>query len=138
MSIYHMMNGVNPMTFLILPMLGKHPDEYPRFRDVFAGDESRPEYDRHIMVYTRTGGGNRPDYAAENGEMMKHPDYVDNYDDQEDSTYAVWVFKVPEKWSADYDKIMEKRVLEVSDEYKDEMYRVYPKLTDAFNKLFGR
>lgn len=35
MSLYNMLNGVNPCTFLILPMLGKHPDEYPRFRDCF-------------------------------------------------------------------------------------------------------
>ncbi len=33
MSLYNMINGVNPATFFILPMLGKHPDEYPRFRD---------------------------------------------------------------------------------------------------------
>jgi len=26
-------NGANPSTFFILPMLDKHPDEYPRFRD---------------------------------------------------------------------------------------------------------
>lgn len=32
-----MINGVNQATFYILPMLGKHPDEYPRFRDCFTG-----------------------------------------------------------------------------------------------------
>ena len=40
MSLYNMLHGVNPSTFFILPMLGeKHPDEYPRFRDCFIGDD---------------------------------------------------------------------------------------------------
>ena len=37
------MNGVNPATFFILPMLGKHPDEFPRFRDCWAGRTSTDE-----------------------------------------------------------------------------------------------
>jgi hypothetical protein len=37
MSLYNMMNGANPATFFILPMLGeKHPEQYPRFRDCFV------------------------------------------------------------------------------------------------------
>lgn len=52
MSLYNMINGVNPATFIILPMLGKHPDEYPRFRDCFIKDGM-------IEVYTRVGGNNR-------------------------------------------------------------------------------
>ena len=34
-----MINGVQPATFFLLPMLGKHPDEYPRFRDCFVGKQ---------------------------------------------------------------------------------------------------
>lgn len=48
-----MLHGVNPATFLILPMLGKHPDEYPRFRDCFITE------DDHILILTRVGGPNR-------------------------------------------------------------------------------
>jgi len=47
------MNGVNPCVFFILPMLGKHPEEYPRFRDCFVVDEEHPEYDNCIHIYTR-------------------------------------------------------------------------------------
>ena len=49
-----MINGVNPATFLFLPMLGKHPDEYPRFRDCFISEDETQK-----IVFTRVGGGNR-------------------------------------------------------------------------------
>lgn len=41
MSLYNMVNGMNQATFFVLPMLGRHPDEYPRFRDCFAGKTER-------------------------------------------------------------------------------------------------
>lgn len=65
MSLYNMICGVNPAAFFILPMLGKHPDEYPRFRDCFVSDD-----ETSIEVLTRVGGGNRG-YGEE--ELMKHP-----------------------------------------------------------------
>jgi hypothetical protein len=136
--MYNMVHGVNPFTFIVLPMLGKHPDEYPRFRDCFGGDESKPEYDGHILVYTRTGGSNRADYWVEISAMRQLPEYVADYDDAEDDTYAMFVFSVPERWTADYEKIINGKLVEVSDEYKDEMCRVYPKLADKFNEMFGR
>lgn len=136
MSLYNMVCGVSPAAFFILPMLGKHPDEYPRFRDCFTADPEHPEYDGHIHVYTRTGGGNRDDYEAENAAMMDHPEYVANWDDSYDRTYASWVFRVPEKWRADFDKIAAGRLPEVSDEYKAELYRIFPKLKEKFDELF--
>jgi hypothetical protein len=30
MSLYNMVHGTTQATFFVLPMLGKHPDEYPR------------------------------------------------------------------------------------------------------------
>ena len=43
MSLYNMINGVQPAAFFVLPMLGKHPDEYPRFRDCFIGKVNSDE-----------------------------------------------------------------------------------------------
>ncbi len=137
MSLYNMINGVNPATFFILPMLGEHPDAYPRFRDCFLKDESRPEYDNHIHIYTRTGGGNREEYENENEEMCLHPEYVTDFDDDFDSTYATFVFKVPEKWSADFKKITDGNIKDISPEYKAELYRIYPKLTEKLNEIFN-
>lgn len=72
MSLYNMIHGMNPIAFFVLPMLGdKHPDEWPRFRDVFLKDEEHPEYDMFIHVYTRVGGGNRNEGYGEE-ELYKH------------------------------------------------------------------
>lgn len=128
MSLYNLINNMNPAPYFILPMLGKHPDEYPRFRDCFIADADHPEYDNHIHLYTRTGGGNRAKYEKENETIRKIKGFVTDYDDSFDSTFAHWVFKVPERWQEDFNKIIDGRVKEISTEYKAELYRIYPKL----------
>jgi hypothetical protein len=150
MSLYNMINGVNQATFFILPMLGKHPDEYPRFRDCFIGElENSDENDQFgipqkktsdekvISVYTRVGGGNRDDYESEIEEIQKMPNYLKDYDDDFDNTFATFVFSIPEKWKTDFDKITEGNANEVSDEYKQELKRVFPKLAEKFDAMFA-
>ena len=132
MSLYNMMHGVNPITFFIIPMLGdKHPEEYPRFRDVFLKDSSHPEYDMFIHVYTRVGGANR-DYDYGQDELMKHPNFVATFDDQEDPTYGTYVFSVPDKWKADFDLMCDSaddfNPNLISQELKDQIDKVFPKL----------
>jgi len=130
MSLYNMMNGVNPATFFILPMLGeKHPDNYPRFRDCFITEEDK------ICVYTRVGGGNRNCGYGED-ELYDHPNYLNTEDDDYDSTYASYYFSVPEEWKVDFGKIKEGNLSEVSTNYQERLYNVFPKLTDTFDKLF--
>lgn len=136
MSFYNMLHGVNPAAFFYLPMLDKHPDEYPRFRDCFLKDGEHPEFDNHIHVYTRTGGGNREGYAEENQEMRSHPNFVADFDDSDDSTYASWVFSIPEKWRPDFDLLRKGELSSVSDDYKKQMVKVFPKLKEKLSKLF--
>lgn len=149
MSLYNAINGVNQATFFILPMLGKHPDEYPRFRDCFIGGlENADENDQFgipqkktseekvISVYTRVGGGNRDDYESQIEELQKMPNYLRDYDDDFDSTFATFVFSIPEKWKADFDKITEGKANEISDDYKAELKRVFPKLAEKFDTMF--
>lgn len=141
MSLYNMINGVNPCAFFFLPMLGKHPDEYPRFRDCFLRDPDRPQYHDHIHVYTRVGGGNRDEYEEDIAELRAMPTFVTDHDDDFDSTYATFVFKVPDQWRADFDTLLAGKdgdgsVPKISTEYKAELIRVYPKLTDKINELF--
>jgi len=144
-----MINGVQPSTFFILPMLGKHPDKYPRFRDCFIGKQySDDEVDefgipkhKHgeeelISVYTRVGGDNKEGYKKEIAEMRKHPEFVEDYDDDFDNTFATYVFRVPEKFKGDFKKIKEGKLKEISQEYKDLLYKVYPKLKDKFDDIF--
>lgn len=137
MSLYNMMHGVNPSAFFVLPMLGKHAESYPRFRDCFLADEEHPRYDNHILVYTRVGGGNREDYQEQIDELRASPNYVSDYDDSFDCTFATFVFSVPEEWKEDYGKIKSGKLLEISEAYKKKLYEIYPKLTDKFNEIFN-
>lgn len=137
MSLYNMVNGATAATFFVLPMLGKHPDEYPRFRDCFIRDGDHPEYDDHIQIYTRTGGGNREEYADENEAMRQMPGFVDDFDDSFDSTFASWVFKVPEQWQADFELVMAGKLRELSPAHQAEIRRVFPKLKERLNELWG-
>ena len=118
-------------------MLGKHPDNYPRFRNVFLKDEEYPEYDNHIHVYTRVGGGNRESYEDEITELQSMPGYVTDHDDSFDSTFATFVFSVPDEWKPDFDKIISGDVKTVSAEYQARLRAVFPKLNDKWNQLFN-
>ena len=129
MSLYNMINGVNPATFFILPMLGeKHPDNYPRFRDCFVDNNE-------IHVYTRVGGGNRNCEFGEE-ELQQHPNYLRDFDDEYDSTYATYVFSIPDEFKNDFDLITSGKIKEISETYKERLYKVYPKLKDTFDKMF--
>lgn len=136
MSLYHMLRGVSGVTFLVLPMLGKHPDAYPRFRDCFLSDEEHPEHVGRILVYTRVGGGNRDDYASEIEALRHSPQYVTDYDDSFDSTYAMFVFAVPEEWQSDYDKIAAGDLKGVSDAYVEKCCSVFPKIEEKLRNTF--
>ena len=130
-----MLFGMSPAVAWVLPMLGKHPDEYPRFRDCFLGDPDHPEYDNHIHIYTRVGGGNRGDYEEEIKKLRSIPGYVDDFDDEFDSTFATFVFEVPGEWRADCLLIVSGKGKQMSQGYKNQLYRVYPELKDKFMSI---
>ena len=109
-------------------MLGKHPEKYPRFRDCFVRDNK-------IHIYTRTGGGNREYYEKENNIIRDMDGFVNDFDDSFDSTFATWVFDVPEKWETDFDKIINGDTKSISKEYRDELKRIFPKLADKFDRI---
>ena len=123
MSLYNMICGFNPACVVLMPMLGRKQEEYPRFRDCFLSDD-----EKHIVIYTRVGGYNRGcGYGEE--ELYKDPNFVDTYDDGFDNTYASYVFNVPEKWKDDFEKIVSGD-LNVSDEYFNYVCEFYPKLAE--------
>ena len=130
MSLYNMVNGFNPACIILLPMLGRSQQEYPRFRDCFLSRDKK-----HIAIYTRVGGGNRNcGYGEE--ELYKDPNFVTTYDDEFDSTYGTYVFKIPEKWQADFNKIVVCQFNEVSDDYVACVKEMFPKLSEMIDKLF--
>ena len=128
MSLYNLMNGINPAAIFILPMLGHHPDWYGRFRDCFVDDGM-------IHVYTRLGGGNREDYEDIIKKIRAHPDFVTDRDDDFDCTYATFIFNVPKQWQADFDLIMVGKLTDISTLYQAELDRAHPKLKKYFHAL---
>ena len=133
MSLYNMINGFNPACVLIMPMLGRKQDEYPRFRDCFVTEE------KNIAIYTRVGGRNRNCGFGEE-ELYEDENFLTTYDDDFDSTYATYEFKVPEKWKSDFDKILGSDFASVSVEYIEYLKQFYPKLAEqgVFEKIFNK
>jgi len=114
LSLYNLLFGVNKIAPLLLFILDiDQPDERwdsGRFRDIYLNEDGTK-----IILYTRNGGGNRPHWGfsyakSQEGEdcrcpgciisykLPKHPNYISDYDDDFDSTYACVEFDVPEQF----------------------------------------
>jgi len=91
MSLYNMVNGINPAAGKLLSMIGIDPKAIPRFRDVWISEDLNT-----ITILTRTGGGNRDDYAGSNAALAESPLYLNDEDDDFDSTFAKFNYRVPE------------------------------------------
>ena len=107
MSFYNMMCGNNPcyqMPHAVLATVGELPD-IPRYRDTYTLVEG--DGIPYIVIYTRTGGGNREEYEDQNQEMGTHPLYVSDWDDDFDSTFAHFKYRVPEDWVDDVNRFHE-------------------------------
>ncbi len=138
MSFYNIMHGFNPSCLYVLPMLDKHPDEYPRFRDCFTRNKDHPEYDGYIHVYTRTGGANRLEWTIENHMFEEMDGYVTSFDDSFDSTFATWVFEVPPQWKDDFNHLMAGNHKAISPALRDQVKNVYPNLAHKVDELFDQ
>jgi hypothetical protein len=123
-GLYNLVHGVNPSTFLILPMLGKHPDEYYRFRDCFVSENDT------ILIFTRG--------KDEYNNLTNNPNFIKTWKWYEDETYHYYEFSVPDKWKSDFKLITENDLHNVSKEYIDEICRVYPKISDKITEIFKR
>lgn len=131
MSFYNMMHGYNPACLIIMPMLGRRQEDYPRFRDCFVVNKE------NIVILTRVGGNNRGcGYGEE--ELLEDSHFVRTFDDDFDSTYGYYLFTVPDKWKKDFDTIMEGRFSDVSDEYVEYLEQFWPDAAKkgVFKKIF--
>lgn len=94
MSLYNSLFGVNPFTPILLGVLNTRVEQIPRFRDVFVENDE-------IIIYTRTGGGNRDEYdrpdcpGPSNADLRNIPGYLRDEDDSFDSTFAYFHYAVP-------------------------------------------
>lgn len=121
MSLYNLLHGVDPASHVALAMLKLTKADVGRFRDTyFAKDEDGVV---RIFVYTRNGGGNREHWDGWGADdatgtpgkpagetcgcpgcvighrLPKHPQYVRDYDDDFDCTYATIVFGIPPEFA---------------------------------------
>jgi hypothetical protein len=90
-----MLFGVNAFSSTLLQMLGTTPNKIPRYRDCFLSKDGT-----EIIIYTRTGGGNREAYEVENESLRLIPGFKRDEDDDFDCTYASFFFEVPEHFKA--------------------------------------
>ncbi len=95
-----MIHGENMLSGALLAILGIHKNDVPRYRDCYFDG-------KHIIIYTRTGGGNRDDYAGSNDELCKLHGYLFDEDDDYDCTYANFHYKVPEQFNHMLDKLQQ-------------------------------
>lgn len=113
MSMYSIMHGKNPDADILLTILDFDQPEgqWPtgRFRDIYPNADGS-----EIILYTRNGGGNREHRDNRvgiiegeeclctaciiNHHLPKHPNYLRDWDDDFDSTYAYVAFSVPKEY----------------------------------------
>lgn len=106
MSLYNMLNGMNPIAGKLLSMIGIEPNSIPRFRDAWISKNFET-----ITILTRTGGNNRGEYFLENAKMAENPNYLSDEDDDFDSTFAKFNYRVPEDQKSLFSKEMEAAAL---------------------------
>ena len=133
MSLYNALFGFNIACVYLMPMLGRKQEEYPRFRNCFLGDDEET-----IEIYTRVGPSNMGCGFGEE-EIMKDPLFVRMEPDGFDPTYGTYIFSVPDKWKEDFHKIIDGKIKETSDEYKQMIREFFPseKMQELINKTFG-
>lgn len=93
MSLYNSLFGENNLAPVLKSVLKLDTENYPtgRYRDIYLDGDK-------ITLYTRNGGGNREDYQFVFDALSKHPNYIRNYDDDFDCTYAYVEFSIPDQF----------------------------------------
>ena len=130
MSLYNKLFGENEDAIALLGMLSLTKQDFERYRDVYLNKEGTK-----IIVLTRVGGDNRKDYKDVFKNMKKHPNYIKNYDDKFDKTYAYFEFDVPEKYQYTCKSIAPKEDrLSVGDMFKKEYKQMKIPGTEAYKR----
>lgn len=95
--MYNLAFGPTHQKLPAVAVSGIDPERIGRYRDVWIERDADESEDTLIVaVYTRNGGGNRDDQAEAIAYMRSLPTYVSDADDQFDSTYATFRFRIHE------------------------------------------
>lgn len=97
MSLYEALFSRNSIWQSLSVVLGigegtLFPTEVRRLRDLYL---VRQDEGFTIRVFTRLGGGNRPDYLDTIVGLQQHPRYIRDWDETIDSTYATFEYQFP-------------------------------------------
>lgn len=95
MSFYNLICKVNPLSRWLLATIHLTITDIPRFRDVWCNLALT-----ELTIYTRTGGGNREQFAEHNAALCAHPLYLRDADDEFDNTFASFTFSIPPEQTA--------------------------------------
>ena len=90
--MYNTLFGVNYLASVCLSAVDILVLEVERFRDAIFFKKGKKHF---VEVLTRTGGKNRENFP--NKSLKENKNYVEDYDDEYDNTYAHFIFQVPEK-----------------------------------------
>ena len=116
MSLYNRLFGENENAIPLLGMLSLTRKSFGRYRDVYLNKEGTK-----ITVISRIGGNNVAEYKDVYTNLRKHPNWITDYDDAFDSTYAYFEFTVPDKYAQTCKMIAPKEDrLSVGDMFKKE------------------
>lgn len=103
MSMYDMVYGKDKYAMLAVAALYQAEEfsedeetqiDFGRFRDAFF-EKTDDKY--YVRVHTRNGGNNREDYEVAIESLRKHSFYVRDEDCPHDSTYADFIFELPQR-----------------------------------------
>lgn len=131
MSLYNIINWVNPATFIVLPILDIHADNIWRFRDCFIWSEWKS-----ILIYTRLWWWNREYHKKDIEKLRNIKWFIKDYDDDFDCTYATFEYSVPKEFEKDFNLIKKWKVKDISEKLKGQIIKIYPKLEKELKKIF--
>lgn len=125
-NFHNLIEGVTPTTIMVLPVLGKHPFDYPCFWNAFMGNKGSKVAGK-LLIFTHTAG-KREKYQAEHAAITLMDGYLTNYDAGPHKAYVCWVFDIPQQWQSDVDKMLALRPMEASMEYRNLILNTFPEL----------
>ena len=129
MSLYNILFGENKEAPVLLGMLGVNKEYFGRYRDIDLIENATK-----IRVFTRLGGGNRPDYKDTWNKIRKHDLYIKDYDDDFDCTYAFIEYKIPDKFKETAKKMFKGEPVSFSDKFNKELEEMDKEGTEAYKR----
>jgi hypothetical protein len=140
MSTYNLIYGATIESFFVIPLLfGKHPNELPRFRNCWI-IKNLDGYE--IKILSRIGKKYFDEGYGE--EMYLNHELFLRFENKlitkefTDDTYGNYFFKIPNELKEDIVHIFLEKYQLISEENKELIKNIFPKLEKQLSKLLYR